>query len=92
MAETQALHMNAYHSGIVTANEDIFNGTATTDILSMANYEEVCFIIAKGAGGSGKAVVTVESCDDTSGTTTTAVAYNYRATNSIVIGNGGQVA
>jgi len=82
MAETQALHMNAYHAGIVTANEDIFNGNPSTDILSMANYEEVCFIIAKGAGATGTAVITVESCDDTSGTTTTAVAYTYRATTS----------
>ena len=31
----------------------------------------------KGAGGTGTAVITVESCDDTSATTTTAVAFNY---------------
>jgi hypothetical protein len=72
--------MNVYHAAILTANEDMFNGDPATDVLSMANYEEVCFIIVKGAGATGTATITVESCDDVTPTTTTAVAFRYTAT------------
>ena len=77
MARSALTELNIYHAGVVTANEDIFNGTMTTDIVSLANYGGAVFVIVKGAGGTGTAVITVESCDDTSATTSTAVAFNY---------------
>lgn len=73
---------NAAPSGIVAANEDIFNGDPATDVLSMENYEEIVFIIVKNAGATGTATITVESCDDTTPTTTTAVAFRYQVTTS----------
>ena len=82
MSSSMLTDVNIYHAGVVTANEDIFNGNPSTDILSMANYDEILFVIVKGAGATGTATITVESCDDTSGTTTTAVAYKYQATTS----------
>lgn len=82
MAKSALTEMNIYHAGIVTANEDIFNGNLTTDIVSLANYGGAVFVIVKGAGATGTATVTIESCDDTSGSTTTAVAYNYAACTS----------
>jgi hypothetical protein len=77
MARSPLTEINLYHAGIATANEDLFNGNLTTDIMSLANYGYALFWIVKGAGATGTAVVTIESCDDTSGTTTTAIAYDY---------------
>jgi len=82
MARSALTEMNIYHAGVVTANEDIFNGNLTTDIVSLANYDGAVFVIVKGAGATGTAVITVESCDDTSATTSTAVAFNYAACTS----------
>ncbi len=66
-------------SGIIAANEDIFNGDPTTDIISMKNAGSCVFVIVKNAGAVGTATITIESCDDTSASTATAIAYTYRA-------------
>ena len=76
MATSALLSINPY-THPATAHEDLFNGNLTTDIISLANYSSAVFILAKGPGATGTATITVESCDDTSGTTTTAVAFNY---------------
>ena len=81
MSRSKLLDFNLYvHPA--TAHEDLFNGTLTTDIISLSNYGGAIFGLVKGPGATGTAVVTVESCDDTSGTTTTAVAFNYAACTS----------
>ena len=49
MSNSMLTMLNFYHAGIVTANEDIWNGNATTDIVSLANYDEAIFFIVKGA-------------------------------------------
>jgi hypothetical protein len=77
MARSALTELNLYHAGIVTANEDIYNGNLTTDVVSLANYGGAVFFIVEGAGGTGTAVITIESCDDTTPTTSTAVAFNY---------------
>ena len=82
MARSALTEMNIYHAGIVTANEDIYTGNMTTDIVSLANYDGAVFVLVEGAGGTGTAVVTIESCDDTTPTTATAVAFNYTTTTS----------
>jgi hypothetical protein len=77
--------LNVYNcapSGNIAANEDIFNGDPATDVISLENYNRVMFIISKNAGATGTAVVTVESCDDTTPTTATAIAFKYRACTS----------
>lgn len=73
---------NAANSSFIAANEDIFNGDPATDVLNMEQYEEICFIIVKNAGATGTATITVESCDDVTPTTATAVAFSYQATTS----------
>ncbi len=84
MAQPSMLEiLNIYNvapSAIVAANEDVFNGDPPTDVISLENYEEALFIIVKNAGAVGTATITVESCDDTTPTTTTAVAFRYTAT------------
>ena len=81
MARSALLDINPY-THPATAHEDLFNGNLTTDIISLANYGSAIFVLTKGPGATGTAVITVESCDDTSATTTTAVAYNYRVCTS----------
>lgn len=76
MAKSALLDINAY-THPATAHEDLFNGNLTTDVISLANYGSAIFVLTKGPGATGTAVVTVESCDDTTPTTSTAVAYSY---------------
>ncbi len=71
---------NAANSGFIAANEDIFNGDPTTDVLSMEGAEEIVFVITKNAGATGTATITIESCDDVVPTTTTAVAFRLQVT------------
>ena len=61
---------------------DRFNSNPATDVYSLAEYERITFVLAKGAGATGTATLTVESCDDVTPTTTTAVAFSYRAQTS----------
>ena len=81
MSRSALLDFNIYGHP-ATAHEDIFNGNLTTDIVSLANYGGVIFTVVKGPGATGTATITVESCDDTSATTSTAVAFNYIACTS----------
>lgn len=56
---------------------DAWAADPATDIVSLANYKNATFIVNVGAGATGTATLTVESCDDVSGTTTTAVPFTY---------------
>ena len=76
MSLSALLGQNAY-THPATSAADMFNGNLTTDVLSLSNYGTIIFYLTKGAGAVGTATITVESCDDTSATTSTAVAYNY---------------
>jgi hypothetical protein len=61
---------------------DAFSGTVYTDIVSMDNHKLAEFIIYKGVGTTGTSTITVEACDDTSASNTSAVAFNYQAITS----------
>jgi hypothetical protein len=76
----QAHHcLNVGNSSFIPAQEDIFNGDPATDVVNMKNYGRVVFIIQKGAGATGTATITVQSCDDLVPTTTTAIKFLYRS-------------
>lgn len=62
--------------------DDLFNGNATTDVISLANYDKATFILQKGAGATGSAVITMESCDTAVPGTATAIPFAYRACTS----------
>lgn len=66
-------------SGFIAANEDIFNGDPATDVINLAEYGSIIFFIICNAGATGTATITVESCDDVTPTTATAVAFKYWA-------------
>ena len=56
---------------------DAWAADPATDIVNLANYKNCTFIVNVGAGATGTALLTVESCDDVSGTTTTAIPFTY---------------
>lgn len=74
--------VNAGNSSFIAANEDIFNGNPSTDILSLENHNDVYFIIAKNAGATGTATITIGSCDTVVPGTATAIAFEYKACTS----------
>lgn len=75
--------LNIAGSSYIAANEDIFNGNPSTDIVSMENYNDIYFIITKNAGATGTATITVSSCDTVVPGTATAIAFEYKAMTTI---------
>lgn len=61
---------------------DALAGTKYTDVVSLKNHDLVEFILQKGAGATGTSTVTVEACDDTTPTTSEAIAFKYQAITS----------
>lgn len=57
---------------------DALAGTVTTDEIRLAGCSEVVFVLSKGAGALGTSTLTIEVCDDVSGTNATAVPFLYR--------------
>lgn len=59
------------------------SGTVYSDIVNLAKYRSVLFVLLKGAGAVGTTKITVESCDNVTPTTPTAIAFNSRSCVSI---------
>jgi len=59
---------------------DAFSGTVAGDVLSLKDHARIRWIIVEGAGGTGTYTVTVEACDDTTPSNTSAVPFQYRVT------------
>ncbi len=57
---------------------DRYASDPATDVINMANYRHVTFLLIEGAGGTGTATITVEECTALDGTGATAIAFNYR--------------
>ncbi|MCP4536253.1 MAG: hypothetical protein GY832_03830 [Chloroflexi bacterium] len=57
---------------------DFMDGTVTTDVVE-CHAEGVLFVIGKGVGATGTSTITALACDDFTPTTTSAVAFMYRA-------------
>lgn len=79
----EEVHVVPSSSTFIASYADAFAGTKYTDVFSMANYGRITFIITKGAGASGTTAVTVEACDNTTPSTTQAIAFTYRAMTTI---------
>lgn len=58
-------------------------GVVYTDIFNLAKYRKVLFVVQKAGGATGTATITVESCDDTTPSTPTAVAFKYKASTTL---------
>jgi len=73
------------YNKIVNALEpkaDRFATKGESDVINMSKYKHITFLIMTGASSSADGVVTVEACDDTTPTNTTAIAFKYRAITS----------
>ncbi len=57
---------------------DAFAGTVYSDVINCENLERVLFVIHVGVGATGTSTITVEACDDTVPSNTTAVTFRYR--------------
>lgn len=57
-------------------DSDRYNTDPISDYIKVKN--EVCFVVAEGAGGTGTAAITVLNASDNSGTGAAAIAFRYR--------------
>lgn len=75
--------INVGNSSHITLYDDLFAGLSTTEVLSdvvcMKDWREITFIIHKGAGAVGAAVITVDACDDADASNHSQIAFRYRA-------------
>lgn len=72
---------------------DAFDDTVYTDIVNFRNANEIHFYIVKGVGTTGTSDITVEACDDTGATNTTAIAFRLQInTTSDTFGNDTAIA
>lgn len=58
---------------------DAFSGTVYSDVVKLAEYAHVAFILFKGVGLLGTSTITVEACDDAAGNNPVAVPFKYQA-------------
>lgn len=61
---------------------DAFAGTVYSDIISMRNQKTIDLVIYKGVGATGTSTITIEACDDVSGSNVSAVEFWYQAITS----------
>ncbi len=59
---------------------DFAAGSTASDVVNLKNHNRVRFIAFWGVGTTGTAKFTVQACDDTVPTNTTAVPFSYRVT------------
>lgn len=55
-----------------------FAGTVNSDVVDMSEFSEVAFVAHIGVGATGTSTWTIEACDDTVPTTTSAIPYHSR--------------
>ncbi len=60
---------------------DFFDGTVRSDVINMAGFHKVFFLVYKGVGTTGTSTLTVSACDDNSPLTESAVPFHYRRLN-----------
>lgn len=72
------LSQNAMYIKGLDPVADAFEGTVYTDIINMKNFNDLQFVVYKGVGTTGTSTLTVEACDDTSASNTTAIVFKYK--------------
>lgn len=58
---------------------DGFAGTVGSDVVNMKGNAGATFVIYKGVGTTGTSTITVEACDNTTPSNTTAIPFHYKA-------------
>lgn len=69
-----------YHlvMGLSPVADAFADDTVRSDIVNMKNYHSFGGIVFWGVGATGTLKITVQACDDTSATNTTAIPFKYR--------------
>lgn len=58
---------------------DALAGTVTSDVVNMAMYDHVTFILIRGVGTTGTSTLTVESCSSAAGADNEAIPFKSRS-------------
>lgn len=53
-------------------------GTVSSDVIDMSAFNRIVFLLHQGVGATGTSTLTVEACDDTTPSNTTAIPFRYR--------------
>jgi hypothetical protein len=78
MGANKILSQQVHFVPLLRPVADAFAGTVVTDEINMSDASAVTFYLYWGVGATGTGTVTVEACDDTSATTTSAIPFKYR--------------
>jgi len=70
--------IHCFDSTFIADNADFMAGNPASDVITMDDYRTCVWTIIVNAGGTGYGTITVESCNNTTPGTTTAVAFRYR--------------
>lgn len=71
--------LDKYHMAFgINPIDDFTNGTVGTDVVNASNFDETTFLVFSGVGTTGTATLTIEACDDTTPSNTTAIPFRYR--------------
>ncbi len=65
-------------NGLIAANEDIFNGSPASDVISMKNAHNAVFVIVTNANAGGNATIRIFACSTAAAAATTPISFNYR--------------
>ncbi len=74
-----SLFFESFHpvKGLAPA-ADRWNTNPATDVVSLANFENVCFLVHQTGGTTGKATLTVNASALNTGASPTAIPFKYR--------------
>jgi len=71
--------IHAFPMAIIAANEDMFNGSPRSDVISLHGAQRLIFmIITNHVVAGGSALIRVDGCSDTTPSTTCALTFNVR--------------
>lgn len=62
---------------VLQPDADRYDSDPASDVVCLAKYPGVTFLLMEGAGGTGTATLTVEECSADDGTGATAIAFQY---------------
>ena len=78
MALDRLLQNAKFINALPPVAEAYESGPNSTDVINLKDWRHCLFIIQEGVGTTGTATITVESCDNVTPDTTTAVAFRYK--------------
>lgn len=57
---------------------DVFDSTQASDVIDVAEFSHVAFVVYIGVGATGSSTFTIEACSDVTPSATSAIAYHSR--------------